>query len=476
MDDITVKLGLDTSPFATALRGVAGMVKTYGSALGGLLGFGGIAATGKLLIDYASRLGDTAEQLGVTTKYLQEFGFAALQNGASLEQASTALEKLNRLIGEANSGTESAKQTFKELGISLTNADGSLRTTESIMGAIADVFAKTESATEKARLANDLFGKGLAGLIPTLNNGKKGLEELAAAAKIAIILPENIKTIKTFGDALAAVVAIGKGTAGNWLGNRLAQLQKEMDAFVEHLYGRKMPVNAPSAGGSGGTGKPFPKLSLAQQIALKSDSDKLADAIRANDAEALLGNKKVKALEAIYDLKKKEFMLETDNAKAGDRILAVENARNNVIKERMSMAERLRDLNLQAFGAVQARNNAAGDLATAQGDQSRFTLHELAGMRGQGAFGREAEGAREVEKLERWSKESRQMNLPGRADALQAKADKLRASLTNLTSSERNPFAALQETAKKTEEHLRSIDLAAKGEGLMVIEIGGNKP
>lgn len=473
MDDITVKLGLDTSPFATALRGVSGMVKTAGASLGGLLGFGAITAGAKHLIDYASRLGDTAEQLGVTTKYLQEFGFAALQNGASLEQASTALEKLNRLIGEANSGTASAKQTFKELGISLTNADGSLRTTESIMGAIADVFARTESATEKARLANDLFGKGLAGLIPTLNNGKKGLEDLAKAGASAVISTENINTLKTWGDAISSIGLSIKSVAGNALGKTLEFFQYGVGSYYGAITGRKLQTDAPKAGGAG---KIFPRQSFAQQIALKVDADKLADAIRANDAEALLGNKKVKALEAIYDLKKKEFMLEKDNAKAGDRILAVEKARNDVIKERTSMTERLRDLNLQAFGAVQARNNAARDLATAQGDQSRFSLQELAGMRGQGAFGREAQGARDVQTLERWSKESRQMNLPERADALQARADKLRSSLTNLTSGERNPFAALQENAKKTEEHLKSIDLAAKGVGLNVNELGGNKP
>lgn len=472
MDDITVKLGLDTSPFALALRGVSGMVKSAGASLGGILGFGAITAAGKHLIDYASNLGDAAEKLGVTTKYLQEFGFAALQNGASLEQASTTLGKLNRLIGEAADGTESAKNTFKELGISLTNSDGSLRTTESIMGSIADVFAKTENATDKARLANDLFGKGLAGMIPTLNNGKKGLEELAEKSKAAIISQENISTIKAFGDALAALGAIGKASAGNWLGNRLAQLQKEMDGFVEYLYGKKMPASVQVAGGV--SAKANPTMSFAQRAALKLDADKLSDAIRANDAEALLGSKKIKALQAIYEGKKKEFMLEKDNAKAGDRLLAVEKARNDVIKERTTMTEKLRDLNLQAVGAVQSRDNAARSLATAQGDQSRFSLQELAGMRGRGAFGAETQGARDVITLERWAKESRQLNLPGRADELQSRADKLRGALTNLTSGERNPFAALQENTKTTADAVKALDLKSTEGGFKVQEVGGN--
>ena len=469
MDDITVKLGLDTSPFARALRGVSGMVKSAGASLGGILGFGAITAAGKHLIDYASNLGDTAEQLGVTTKYLQEFGFAALQNGASLEQASTALGKLNRLIGEAADGTESAKNTFKELGISLTNSDGSLRTTESIMGSIADVFAKTENATEKARLANDLFGRGLGVLIPTLNNGKKGLDELAKAGAGSIISDENIKSLKTFGDGLAALTSTGVSKLGNWAGAALRDIQEAANFWVGLTTGKKLPIGAPSAG----AGKVFPKQSLAQQTALKLDADKLSDAIRANDAEALLGSKKIKALQAIYEGKKKEFMLEKDNAKAGDRLLAVEKARNDVIKERTTMTEKLRDLNLQAVGAVQSRDNAARSLATAQGDQSRFSLQELSGMRGRGAFGAETQGARDVITLERWAKESRQLNLPGRADELQSRADKLRGTLTNLTSGERNPFAALQENTKTTADAVKALDLKSTEGGFKVQEVGG---
>lgn len=57
----------------------------------------------KNALEYAGSLGETAQQLGVTTKELQTFRFAAQQNGATLEEADKSLGKFSLSIRDRKS-------------------------------------------------------------------------------------------------------------------------------------------------------------------------------------------------------------------------------------------------------------------------------------------------------------------------------------------------------------------------------------
>src|SRR5690606_41954766 len=75
-----------------------------------------------------------------------------------------------------------ATRAFDAIGVSVTNADGSLRDTEEVMLDVADRFEKIEDGAAKAAIAQELFGRSGTNLIPFLNQGRAGIEALKKEA------------------------------------------------------------------------------------------------------------------------------------------------------------------------------------------------------------------------------------------------------------------------------------------------------
>jgi hypothetical protein len=117
---LRVALGLDSAQFSTGAKRAqrdantmaASINRSLGSIKAGLAGFAsafsvGLLARGiKSALDYAGSLGEVSQQLGVTTRDLQVFRFAAGQLGVSQEQLETGLSKLTITLGRVAAGAK----------------------------------------------------------------------------------------------------------------------------------------------------------------------------------------------------------------------------------------------------------------------------------------------------------------------------------------------------------------------------------
>ena len=151
--------------------GVAGFVSA--------LSVGTILAAARASLDYAASLGETAAQLGVTTRELQNFRAAAAENGASLEEADAGLGKLTLNMSKAISGSKQAAAAFSSAGVSI--ADMTTKSRWEIIGQIADKMIEQGGAAKNAAAGTAIFGRGFQKLIPTLDQGSAGINDLAAA-------------------------------------------------------------------------------------------------------------------------------------------------------------------------------------------------------------------------------------------------------------------------------------------------------
>lgn len=177
-----------------------------GQRIGGAFKFAGVAAAGFVAsigidavvqavqsgLEYASSLGEVAQQLGVTTDALQEYRFAASQAGLSTEEIDMALSQLTRRIGEGVNGTKAQADAFKRLGISLKDANGDVIATGDAIPLIAEALKTIESPAEKSAILLDLFGRSGQKLLPLLADGAKGVNNLRDAARdLGIVLSEK---------------------------------------------------------------------------------------------------------------------------------------------------------------------------------------------------------------------------------------------------------------------------------------------
>lgn len=178
-----------------------------GATLAGGAVFGLAASTAKLGDDVAK----TADKLGIGTTQLQELRYAAERSGIAAGSFDTALEKMQKNLGEAAGGTGTAKDALKDLG--LAAEDLIALSPDEALGVIADRMSQVETAAERAALANDIFGRSGVGMINMLRGGSKGLLLLRAdARRTGYVLSEQAaRDAEVFQDTLLDTQLVMKG-------------------------------------------------------------------------------------------------------------------------------------------------------------------------------------------------------------------------------------------------------------------------
>jgi hypothetical protein len=209
---LRISLGLDSAAFETGAKRAAAEVNTLGTraeAAGfkvgsmakafaaGAAGFAASAIVQTLKsavtasLEYASGLSEAAAQMGVTAEALQEFRLMAEQSGIETETMDKALQKLTRNMGEAEAGGKKQAGTFKELGISLRDANGTMKSATDLMPEIARALEGIKSPAERARIEVALFGKSGQDLEPLLNQGGQAIQDFTQKARDAGIIISN---------------------------------------------------------------------------------------------------------------------------------------------------------------------------------------------------------------------------------------------------------------------------------------------
>jgi|GEM_PF-5371245 len=146
------------------------------------LGGGGLAASlyglSKNTAQMAMELGDTAKQLGIGVVPLQLWQHAAERSGVGVEKFNSALAQLNKKSAEAAAGSKSAAAAFKELGISVLDSSGHLKSSDQLMEEVTASMGKIGSQGARQRLAAQLFGGDGKEMAAMLSGGMQPINEL----------------------------------------------------------------------------------------------------------------------------------------------------------------------------------------------------------------------------------------------------------------------------------------------------------
>ncbi len=194
--ELFARLGLDVDEAAFAVG-----EKAIGAVRGGMIGLaavagalvGGMAAAVMGVVNAAGELDDLSQRTGLTTTMLQELKFAGEQTGVGLEGLTQGLLLLGRNATEASRGGKTASAAFARIGVSVKDASGEVRQSDAILRDVADRFAAMDNPTEKAALAMDLFGRSGVAMVPLLNRGGAGIEDLRIQAhELGLVMSEEM--------------------------------------------------------------------------------------------------------------------------------------------------------------------------------------------------------------------------------------------------------------------------------------------
>ena len=157
-------------------KAAAGFAIAGGAAL---VAFGVKAVTS--FADAGDEIHKMAARTGFGTEALSELKFAAEQSGASLESIEKASKRMASTIFDAEMGLLGAKDALAALGLTAEDLKG--LSPETQFQIIADKLGAVEDASTKAAIAQDIFGRSGAELIPLMNEGAEGMAALRQEAR-----------------------------------------------------------------------------------------------------------------------------------------------------------------------------------------------------------------------------------------------------------------------------------------------------
>lgn len=221
------KFNKETSSTASNIgKGIAAAATVAAAAIGYFT---------KATIDNADRLNDLSKSVGASTEFLSQMEFAAKQSGVGAEELSKGLAKLSKAALSAAKDGGASAETFERLGISVQNADGTMRSTEDLLLDVADKFSKMENGVAKTGLAMELFGRSGATLIPLLNEGRSGIEAMRQEADaLGLTLDQNAAAAADqFNDNLERLKGAASGVVNQAVQQFLPTLVALTDRFVK---------------------------------------------------------------------------------------------------------------------------------------------------------------------------------------------------------------------------------------------------
>ena len=185
----------------------AGTVAAMGVAAAAIAG---VIEAVKALHENAVEMAAEADELmtkslvtGLSTTLLQELQYAEPLIDVSVETIVGSTRKLTTEMADAAGGNEKLQESFAQLGVSITDADGQLRSAEDVFFDVVDALGQMGNDTERDAAAMEILGKSAQELNPLIKQGTSTLREYMAAADENYVLTEDqIKALGELDDAV----------------------------------------------------------------------------------------------------------------------------------------------------------------------------------------------------------------------------------------------------------------------------------
>ena len=157
----------------------AGMVAIGAAVVGAGTAVYGFATKAAAVGDNVDKM---SQKIGISREAYQELDFICSQSGTSVDTLQMGLKTMTNTMQAASEGTGSAVAIFEKLGVAVTDSSGNLRSQEDVMWDCLSALQGMENQTEKAALANDLFGRSGSELMPLLNAEAGSIEAMKQQA------------------------------------------------------------------------------------------------------------------------------------------------------------------------------------------------------------------------------------------------------------------------------------------------------
>lgn len=231
LDTVADKLGIKLPDGISKFTGGLGKIPASTAAAAA-----GIAAVVAIVIKLEKKLMDVTKetaaaakelealslQTSVSTTDLQAFKYAEDFIGVSSDQLADSLKDLTTKMSDAANGNEETAAKFDQLGVSIYDAQGNLRSSYDVFLDVIDGLGEMSNQAERDALAMSLINESAQQLNPLIEQGSGSLKKYAAEA-------ENVGYILS-NDQLKALTAVDEAQ------NRLLKSQEAVSKQISAEY------------------------------------------------------------------------------------------------------------------------------------------------------------------------------------------------------------------------------------------------
>ena len=237
IDDTTKKAEDSSKGIGGAFTSIAKGAAAVGTAVvAGASAVGGAAF--KMASDTAAAADEvdkTSQKLGMSREAYQEWDYVLSQSGVEITSMTTGLKTLTNKIDDAKNGSKSATEMFNKLGVSMNDLQSMSR--EEAFDAVIKGMQGMEDSTERAALANDLFGRSGQELTALFNQTAESTEQLKNKAhELGMIMSdETIDSGVVFTDTIDTIKRSLSGAANSLGGTVLPIVLTVLNFIVERM-------------------------------------------------------------------------------------------------------------------------------------------------------------------------------------------------------------------------------------------------
>lgn len=215
--------------------------KLKGAWQAGCAAIGAVAGATAVFVNQTSKAGDRvdkmSQQIGMGRKAFQEWDYIMTQNGGNVESLQMGYKTLASQMDNARKGSKDSIGYFSKLGISIKDSSGQLRSQDEVFNEAVSKLQNMNNATEKAIIAQKLFGKAAIGMKPLLNQNAESIDNLRQKANdLGLIMSdESVDAAVKFTDTMDTVKR-SFGAIGITIGTALLpHIQGLADQLINHL-------------------------------------------------------------------------------------------------------------------------------------------------------------------------------------------------------------------------------------------------
>lgn len=225
------ELGNKLTSAGEAMRGISMAAAAVTAAIGALT-----VKSGK----WADDLNTMSKVYGISTGELQKYSAAAELVDVDVDTIAKAHLKLEKTMYSAANGSKASAEAYKQLGVEVTNTDGTLRSSDEVFNDVIAALGQMTNETERDAIAQKLMGKSAANLNPLIEDGGETYKQVAetlAKYDLDFIDQETLDNANAFNDSLDTIKTIGL-VAFQQIGTQLASTFAPVLEKVVDLVGR----------------------------------------------------------------------------------------------------------------------------------------------------------------------------------------------------------------------------------------------